>query len=150
MKKRPPIPRVDALGDEEMGLLLELRILNEGGVLGPVLDAIASGLEALYLEGERQALERKQREVRERAGKPGAPTAFGSAMRKAADTPSQFTLKTPRYSTALLEKTASGMWLMRLDYKRRKEIQEVMRAEIGAKAKQAGMNSCRAYVGSTM
>lgn len=55
MDSRWRIANVSGLDDREMGLLAELRILDEANMLAPVLEMMAASLEALYVESERQA-----------------------------------------------------------------------------------------------
>ena len=65
MDERWQMPNVSGLEDREVGLLIELRILNEANVIAPVLEMIAASLEALFLESERQAWQKAQKRRRD-------------------------------------------------------------------------------------
>ncbi len=149
MDRRKKIPNVTGLDDWEMGLLMEMRILKEADALAPLLEVMAASLEVLYLEAERLAWQkrekRREEEFKHRAKRQRAP---GKAFQKGY-IPLQFKPDNALIRRLIAERTASGQWLSRLDRELRREIARSMVEEIAAKARLAGVNACRAYVGAT-
>ena len=140
------IPNIDGLEDWEIGLLCELRILKQAGVIDHVLDLMASVLEALYGEAERQEAERREKErkrVIRRDSKKYGPLAEGLKGVRGYHSMSPENLR-----KLINEGTMAGKLLAQSGFKR-KEILEAMWQEIAQKARYAGINSCRKYVGST-
>ncbi len=118
---RHGVPKLDGLEDWELELLWEMRILKQAGVVDHVLDAIVSTLEVLYLESERRE-----------------PRAKDASMRA------------PEFVSRLIsERTTAGKLLKESGYKRA-DIQKELRREIAQKARQKGINACRAYISSTI
>jgi hypothetical protein len=135
--------------DWEVELLFELRILREADALAPVLEVMASCLAALYLEGERLASE-KQQVQRAKDAKRLAKLVTRKHGGHVRHVPVQFIPNNEFARRIIAEQTASGRWISRLDRELSREIITEMYREISAKAKLAGINSCRAYVGATM
>src|SRR5712691_4924445 len=88
----------------ELELLFELRILREAGAMAPVLEAMASCLAALYLEGERLAWEKRH-------AKPVTIRHAGHVRY----VPVQFIPNNEFARKIIAEQTASGRWISRLD-----------------------------------
>lgn len=133
----------------ELELLFELRILREADALAPVLDAMASCLAALFLEGERLAWEKRQAQRAEDA-KRLAKRLTKKRAGHVRHVPVQFIPNNEFARKIIAEQTASGRWISRLDRELSREIIAEMYREISAKARLGGINSCRAYVGATM
>jgi hypothetical protein len=145
MAKKPKIPRVEGLDDWEMGLLGELRLLKEAEALAPVLDTIASLMAALSIEADRREWQR-ERTARESAAK----QVYKKSSVRTTFTPLQFKPDNALLRRLIVENTASGKFLSRLDRDYRHEIRAAMYAEIAEKARWASVNACRAYVGASM
>ncbi|OGL15865.1 MAG: hypothetical protein A3F92_09485 [Candidatus Rokubacteria bacterium RIFCSPLOWO2_12_FULL_71_22] len=149
MERHRKIPDIAGLDDWEMGLLMEMRILKEAGVLTPVIEVMATCLEVLYLEAERQAWQksekRREEEFKSQAKRQRLP---GKAFQKGY-IPLQFKPDNALIRRLIAERTAAGKWLSRLDRELRRDIARSMVEEIAAKARQAGVNACRAYIGAT-
>jgi len=149
MDERWQMPNVSGLADREVGLLIELRILDEANVIAPVLEMIAASLEALFLESERQAWEKAQkRRQDDLAHKASKLRSLGKVSRQKT-IPIQFKPDNMKLRKLIAEKTAAGQWLSRLDRELSSDIRRSMVEEIAKKARLAGMNRCRAYIGAT-
>jgi len=149
MAERRRIPNVSGLEEREIGILTELRILDEANALAPVLETIAAVLEVLYLESERQAWEKAQRRHEsDRDQRAGRLRALGKVSRQRS-IPAQFKPDNLRIRKLIAERTAAGQWLGRLNRELRGEIGRSIVEEISRKARLAGMSRCRAYVGAT-
>jgi len=59
MKTNRKPQNLDSVSDWELGLLFELRLLDDAGLLGPVVNIVADALEALYEEAERRGHQTK-------------------------------------------------------------------------------------------
>ena len=149
MERHRKIPNISGLEDWEIGLVSEARILKEADALTPVMEVMAACLEVLYLEAERQAWQksekRREEEFKSRAKRQRLP---GKAFQKGY-IPVQFKPDNALVRRLIAERTAAGQWLSRLDRELRRDIVRSMFEEIAAKARQAGMNACRAYIGAT-
>jgi hypothetical protein len=149
MDERWQMPNVSGLEDREVGLLIELRILNEANVIAPVLEMIAASLEALFLESERQAWQKAQKRRQEDlANKASKLRSLGKVSRQKT-IPIQFKPDNMKLRKLIAEKTAAGQWLSRLDREFSSGIRRSTVEEIAKKARLAGMNRCRAYIGAT-
>ncbi len=139
------IPKIDGLEDWEIGILSELRILKEADVLDHALEAIASTMEVLYAEADRMDAEKaaleRDRGI-EKESKLHGPMAAG--LKRVhwyrAMTPPKY------FRTLISERTVAGGLLTRSGYKRH-EILKVFYQEIAEKARMAGINKVRRYVG---
>jgi len=140
---------VSGLDEREIGILTELRILDEANALAPVLETMAAVLEVLYVESERQAWEKaQQRRQADLARQAAGLRSLGKVSRQKS-IPTHFKPDNLRVRKLIAERTAAGRWLGRLDREIRGEIRRSMVEEISAKARLAGMNRCRAYIGAT-
>lgn len=149
MDSRWRIANVSGLDDREMGLLAELRILDEANMLAPVLEMVAASLEALYVESERQAWAKAQkRQQDDLTHKASKLSSLGKVSRQK-QIPVQFKPDNMHVRRLIGERTAAGQWLGRLDRDLRGDIRRSMVEEIAKKARLAGMNRCRAYIGAT-
>src|SRR5438445_3762215 len=123
---------VSGLEDWELELLFELRILREANGMGPVLEAMAACLAALYLEGQRLAWEKQQAQRAEDAKR----LEKGKTAR-VRHVPVRFIPDNEFARRLIAEQTASGRWVSRLDRELSREIIAEMHREIAAKAKLA-------------
>ncbi len=149
MERRRKIPNITGLDDWEVGLVLEARILKEADALTPIMEVMAACLEVLYLEAERQEWQkrekRREEEFKNRTKRQRVP---GKAFQKGY-IPLQFKPDNALIRRLIAERTVAGQWLSRLDRELRRDIARSMVEEIAAKARQAGVNRCRAYIGAT-
>lgn len=139
--------KIQSLEDWEYGLVCELRILKEAGVLDEVLNLMTSLLEILYTESEKAALEQASKKLKLRISRQAKKQ---NSIASAFDKTDLFKQATPeRYRELIKEKTVCGRMLFTSGFSR-KEILQVYYEEIAKKAKLAGINRCRSYVSGTL
>jgi len=129
------IPNVTGLEEWEVGVLQELRLLKQEGLLEPVLDAVASCLGVLYQREQYPAQRKKQKE------KPAAPS--GPMAKKLAKLRPD--LERREIEALIAANTIAGQMLSKSKYTR-KEILWVIAEEVAGKRLVARAGRCSTYL----
>lgn len=124
MTRRGGVPKVDGLEEWELGLFMELRTLKEADVLAPVIEVMAACLEALYVEAERQAWQRKEKRREEESGR--QVKRYLSKPFQKSYIPIKFKPDNLFIRKLIAEQTAAGQWASRLDRDLRRDITRSM------------------------